>query len=123
MPMVGINTQGLSVSLVLSLPFLLVYSLTICAVYFADPRVPRPVQVIGTVYRDRYYFVWSMGHCSLAFAGLDFLQWDSKTAKGVWNRCRNAQPLKVEFCDSSRLLTKYWNSTTGNFLRRCVCVC
>jgi len=28
--------------------------------------------------------------------------------------------LKVEFCDSSRLLAGYWNTTTGIFLRRLV---
>ncbi|KAF8073163.1 LPLAT1 [Scenedesmus sp. PABB004] len=77
-------------------------------------------QVIGTTYRTRYYFAWSLGHCSLAFAGLDFLKWDSQTQAGVWGRCRNAQPLKVEFCDSSRLLAGYWNTTTGTFLRRYV---
>jgi hypothetical protein len=84
-----------------------------------------PVQVIGTVYRSRYYFAWSMGHSSLALAGMDFLKWepvskDSSEVKGVWGRCRNAQPFKVEFCDSSRLLAGYWNTTTGNFLRRWV---
>jgi hypothetical protein len=113
-------------------------------------------QVIGTTYRTRYYFAWSLGHSSLAFAGLDFLKWKDRaagaaakggsssgsggsgssgttaqqcdaaaggpgggTVVGVWGRCRNAQPLKVEFCDSSRLLAGYWNTTTGNFLRRC----
>jgi hypothetical protein len=81
-------------------------------------------QVIGTVYRSRYYFAWSMGHSSLALAGMDFKEWEqdpkdsNKAPKGVWGRCRNAQPLKVEFCDSSRLLAGYWNTTTGNFLRR-----
>ena len=79
-------------------------------------------QVIGTVYRSRYYFAWSMGHCSLALAGMDFLKWDTdpKTGavKGVWGRCKNATPLKVEFQDSARLLAHYWNITTGNFLRR-----
>jgi len=80
------------------------------------------VQIIGTVYRSRYYFAWAMGHSSLALAGLDFLKWDTDeangTVKGVWGRCKNAQPFKVEFCDSSRLLAGYWNTTTGNFLRR-----
>ena len=85
--------------------------------------LPVLLQVIGTVYRSRYYFAWSMGHSSLAFAGLDFLKWeqdpkDASKARGVWGRCKNAQPLKVEFCDSSRLLAGYWNTTTGNFLRR-----
>lgn len=84
------------------------------------------LQVIGTVYRSRYYFAWAMGHSSLALAGMDFKTWesdpkdDSKPVKGVWGRCRNAQPMKVEFCDSSRLLAGYWNTTTGNFLRRWV---
>jgi hypothetical protein len=84
------------------------------------------MQVIGTVYRSRYYFAWSMGHSSLALAGMDFLKWepasnkDGGEVKGVWGRCRNAQPFKVEFCDSSRLLAGYWNTTTGNFLRRWV---
>jgi hypothetical protein len=82
---------------------------------------------VGTTYRTRYYFAWSLGHCSLAFAGLDFLKWEDKQNEkdggrdervGVWGRCRNAQPLKVEFCDSSRLLAQYWNTTTGTFLRR-----
>lgn len=80
-----------------------------------------PAQIIGTTYRTRYYFAWALGHASLAFAGLDFLKWDDKTGEGMWGRCRNASPLKVEFCDSSRLLAGYWNTTTGNFLRRCVC--
>jgi hypothetical protein len=96
------------------------------------------------VYRSRYYFAWAMGHSSLALAGLDFKGWDtpavaggssssadaaadavdgssSKAVKGVWGRCKNAQPFKVEFCDSSRLLAGYWNTTTGNFLRRWGC--
>eukprot|EP00775_Hariotina_reticulata_P003753 gene3753-4011_t len=77
------------------------------------------MQVIGTTYRNRYYFAWSLGHSSLAFAGLDFLKW-GPDGRGVWGRCRNAQPLKVEFCDSSRLLAGYWNTTTGIFLRRYV---
>lgn len=99
-------------------------------------------QVIGTVYRSRYYFAWAMGHSSLALAGMDFLKWQDSNqnqqqgaaggssssnsgsgsggggVKGVWGRCKNAQPFKVEFCDSSRLLAGYWNTTTGNFLRR-----
>lgn len=84
------------------------------------------------MYRSRYYFAWAMGHSSLALAGLDFKGWEapaaggaddagadgSKAVKGVWGRCKNAQPFKVEFCDSSRLLAGYWNTTTGNFLRR-----
>eukprot|EP00879_Flechtneria_rotunda_P028837 GHRR01031068.1.p1 GENE.GHRR01031068.1~~GHRR01031068.1.p1 ORF type:complete len:110 (+),score=18.57 GHRR01031068.1:241-570(+) len=76
------------------------------------------VQVIGTTYRTRYYFAWGLGHCSLALAGLDFWKWDPATGAGVWGRCKNAQPLKVEFCDSSRLLAGYWNTSTGIFLRR-----
>lgn len=115
--------------------------------YFAQPLLLRLVamQVIGTVYRSRYYFAWAMGHSSLALAGLDFKCWNtpaaggsssssvdaatdavegssssSKVVKGVWGRCKNAQPFKVEFCDSSRLLAGYWNTTTGNFLRRYV---
>lgn len=93
------------------------------------------------MYRSRYYFAWAMGHSSLALAGLDFKGWETSPAaaagggaddaagagadgskavvKGVWGRCKNAQPFKVEFCDSSRLLAGYWNTTTGNFLRRC----
>ena len=34
-----------------------------------------PDQVIGTVYRARYYFAWALGEASLCFAGLDFLGW------------------------------------------------
>eukprot|EP00879_Flechtneria_rotunda_P012872 GHRR01013442.1.p1 GENE.GHRR01013442.1~~GHRR01013442.1.p1 ORF type:complete len:475 (+),score=119.27 GHRR01013442.1:190-1614(+) len=78
------------------------------------------MQVIGTTYRTRYYFAWGLGHCSLALAGLDFWKWDPATGAGVWGRCKNAQPLKVEFCDSSRLLAGYWNTSTGIFLRRYV---
>eukprot|EP00878_Enallax_costatus_P006664 GHUV01006985.1.p1 GENE.GHUV01006985.1~~GHUV01006985.1.p1 ORF type:complete len:343 (+),score=42.23 GHUV01006985.1:519-1547(+) len=90
--------------------------------YHSQPLIVRLVtmQVIGTTYRTRYYFAWALGHCSLAFAGLDFLKWDEKTGEGVWGRCKNAHPLKCEFCDSSRLLAGYWNTSTGVFLRRYV---
>lgn len=81
------------------------------------------LQVIGLVYRCSFYLAWSIGHCSLALAGMDFLRWeqepkDSRKVKGVWGRCKNAQVLKVELCDSSRRLGRDWNTTTGNFLRR-----
>jgi transcription initiation factor TFIID subunit TAF12 len=32
-------------------------------------------QAIGTVYRSRYYFAWSLGESSLAFAGMDLKGW------------------------------------------------
>lgn len=101
--------------------------------YAAQPLLVKLVtmQIVGTTYRTRYYFAWSLGHCSLAFAGLDFLKWEDTHGEndkdggrdqrvGVWGRCRNAQPLRVEFCESSRLLAQYWNTTTGTFLRRYV---
>jgi hypothetical protein len=50
---------------------------------------------VGTVYRSRYYFAWSNGWASLAFAGFDFLKWDDKTGKAVWGRGCNSRPLKV----------------------------
>ena len=72
--------------------------------------------MVGTVYRTKYYFAWALGHCSLALAGMDFLRW-GPDGKPVWGRCRNAQPLKVEFCESSRLLAGFWNTTTGSAAR------
>lgn len=78
------------------------------------------MQIVGTVYRSRYYFAWSNGWASLAFAGFDFLEWDEKTGKAVWGRGCNSRPLKVEFCDSGRKLPVNWNISTGVFLRRYV---
>jgi hypothetical protein len=49
---------------------------------------------VGTIYRSRYYFAWSNGWASLAFAGFDFLQWDDK-GRAVWGRGCNSRPLKV----------------------------
>jgi hypothetical protein len=56
---------------------------------------PPLSQIVGTVYRSRYYFAWSNGWASLAFAGFDFLKWDEKTGKAVWGRGCNSRPLKV----------------------------
>lgn len=70
------------------------------------------------MYRSRYYFAWSNGWASLAFAGFDFLKWDEKSGKAVWGRACNSRPLKVEFCDSGRKLAAHWNISTGVFLRR-----
>lgn len=86
------------------------------------------LQVIAVVVRCSAYFQWSLGHCSLALAGLDFKGWSpgnssSKPLKGAWGRCKNASPLKLELCASSRLLPLHWNTTTANFLRRYVYTC
>lgn len=51
---------------------------------------------MGTVYRSRYYFAWSNGWASLAFAGFDFLGWDEKDPeKALWGRGCNSRPLRV----------------------------
>lgn len=84
--------------------------------------------MIAVVVRCSAYYQWSLGQCSLALAGLDFKGWStdgsrSKQPKGAWGRCKNASPLKLELCPSSRLLPLYWNTTTANFLRRYACTC
>ncbi|KIY98914.1 hypothetical protein MNEG_9048 [Monoraphidium neglectum] len=95
-------------------------------VFFTDWYHGQPLflrlcimQIVGTIYRSRYYFAWSNGWASLAFAGFDFLQWDDK-GRAVWGRGCNSRPLKVEFCDSGRVLAAHWNISTGMFLRRYV---
>jgi len=72
--------------------------------YLTQPLFLRlcVMQVVGTVYRSRYYFAWSNGWASLAFAGFDFLKWDEKTGKAVWGRGCNSRPLKVGAARSFR---------------------
>jgi hypothetical protein len=86
------------------------------------------LQVVAVVVRCTAYYQWSLGHCCLALAGLDFKGWSKdadgsnstsdKPVKPEWGRCKNGSPLKLELCHSSRLLPLYWNTTTANFLRR-----
>ncbi|GBF90895.1 lysophospholipid acyltransferase-like [Raphidocelis subcapitata] len=129
-PVLGCMVQGLRATLTsaLSCAFYISLEKTWGFHIFTDPWYLSQslfmrlcvMQVVGTVYRSRYYFAWSNGWASLAFAGFDFLKWDDKTGKAVWGRGCNSRPLKVEFCDSGRMLAAHWNISTGMFLRRYV---
>ena len=48
--------------------------------YLAQPVWRRllTMTVVGTCYRNRYYFVWVLAEACMSLAGLDFLGWDDK---------------------------------------------
>jgi lysophospholipid acyltransferase len=69
--------------------------------------------------RCRYYFAWTLSEGSGIMAGLGFNGYDS-SGNEKWDRLMNVDVLRIEFADTPRLLTTYWNFATANWLKNYV---
>lgn len=77
----------------------------------------------GFTARWKYYFIWSISEVAVIISGLGFSGWkvsDDKDVQATWTRAENVDILKVEFAKSGVEIPKYWNQSTGTWLRHYV---
>lgn len=76
----------------------------------------------GFTARWKYYFIWSISEVAVIISGLGFSGWtlDKGNAKASWTRAENVDILNVEFAKSGVEIPKYWNISTGTWLRHCM---
>lgn len=77
----------------------------------------------GFTARWKYYFIWSISEVAVIISGLGFSGWkvsDDKDVQATWTRAENVDILKVEFAKSGVEIPKYWNQSTGTWLRHCM---
>lgn len=77
----------------------------------------------GFTARWKYYFIWSISEVAVIISGLGFSGWttpdNKEDVKPTWTRAENVDILKVEFAQSGVEIPKYWNISTGTWLRHC----
>jgi len=81
----------------------------------------------GFTARWKYYFIWSISEVAVIISGLGFSGWttpddkeDKDNVKPTWTRAENVDIFKVEFAKSGVEIPKYWNISTGTWLRHCM---
>ncbi|KAJ3194706.1 lysophospholipid acyltransferase [Irineochytrium annulatum] len=78
------------------------------------------LQVAGLVVRCKYYGAWKISEGVCILSGVGYTGKDAVTGADVWDRCENANIVKLETAQSPRAFIGSWNILTNQWLRNCV---